>query len=198
MAQVQAGSGYAQPIARLKPGVTLDRAKQELATISRTSHDRFPARLDANNTIEPQLFVESIVGALQPTFYTLLGAVGFVLLIACANVASLFLGRLVSRHREIAVRQSLGATRGDVVRQFLVESVVFSTIAGALGVAIATAGLSAVQSLLTSQLPPNATLTLNWRALLFTAAATIVCSLLVGLAPAWHASRGEILAALRD
>jgi putative ABC transport system permease protein len=198
MAQVQAGSGYAQPIARLKPGVTLERAKQELAAISKTSHDRFPARLDANNTIEPQLFVESIVGALQPTFYTLLGAVGFVLLIACANVASLFLGRLLSRHREIAVRQSLGATRADVVRQFLVESAVFSTIAGALGVAIAVAGLRAVQSLIASQLPPNATLTLNWRAVLFTAAATLVCSLLVGLAPAWHASRSSLVDALKD
>ena len=198
MAQVQAGSGYAQPIARLKPGVTLDRAKQELVAISKTSHDRFPTRLDANNTIEPQLFVESIVGTLQPTFYTLLGAVGFVLLIACANVASLFLGRLVSRHREIAVRQSLGATRADVVRQFLVESAVFSTIAGALGVAIAVAGLRAVQSLIASQLPPNATLTLNWRAVMFTAAVTLACSLLVGLAPAWHASRSSLVDALKD
>jgi len=198
MAQVQAGSGYAQPIARLKPGVSLERAAQELAAISKTSHDRFPARLDANNTTEPQLFVESIVGGLQPTFYTLLGAVAFVLLIACANVASLFLGRLAARHKEIAVRQSLGATRAQVVRQFLVESLVFSTIAGGLGVLLALWGLTAVQSLIASQLPPNATLTLNWRALLFTGGVTLVSSLLVGLAPAWHASRAQLVDALKD
>ena len=198
MAQVQAGSGYAQPIARLKPGVSIERAKQDLAAISKASHDRFPARLDANNTTEPQLFVESIVGGLQPTFYTLLGAVGFVLLIACANVASLFLGRLAARNKEIAVRQSLGATRAQVVRQFLVESFVFSTVAGGLGMLLAVWGLSAIQSLIASQLPPNATLTLNWRALLFTAAVTATSSLLVGLAPAWHASRAHLVDALKD
>jgi hypothetical protein len=90
-AQVQAGSGYAQPIARLKPGVSIERAQQELAAISRASHDRAPGRLDANNLTEAQLFVEFLVGGLQPTFRTLAAAVAFVLLIACANVASLFL-----------------------------------------------------------------------------------------------------------
>jgi predicted lysophospholipase L1 biosynthesis ABC-type transport system permease subunit len=110
--------------------VSIERAAQELAGSAKRHAIAFPARLDANNTTEPQLFVESIVGGLQATFYTLLGAVACVLLIACANVASLFLGRLAARQKEIAVRQSLGATRAQVVRQFLVESVVFSTIAG--------------------------------------------------------------------
>src|SRR4029078_13376192 len=121
----------------------------------KTSHDRFPARLDANNTTEPQLFVESIVGGLHPTLYTLLGAVAFVLLIACANVSSLFLGRLTARHKEIAVRQSLGATRAQVVRQFLIESLVFSVAAGGLGVLAGLWSLSAIQSTIASQLPPN-------------------------------------------
>jgi len=198
LAQVLAGSGYAQPIARLKPGVTVERAREELAAISKASHDSNPARLDANNTTEPQLFVESLVGPLQPTFYTLLGAVAFVLLIACANVASLFLGRLAARHKEIAVRQSLGATRAQLIRHFLVESALFSAIAGSLGVLAALWGLTAVQSLLTSQLPPNAVLTLNWRALLFTAGVTLASSLLVGVAPAWHASRAQLVDALKD
>src|SRR5207248_571475 len=78
-------------------------------------------------------FVAALVGPLQPTFYTLLGAVGFVLLVACANVASLFLGRLTARRREVAVRQSLGATRASIVRQFLVESLAFSAVAGGAG-----------------------------------------------------------------
>ena len=81
---------------------------------------------------EPRSFTETVVGNLRTTFYTLLGAVGFVLLIACANVASLFLGRLAARHKEIALRQSLGATRATIVRQFLVESLLFSAAAGAL------------------------------------------------------------------
>ena len=86
------------------------------------------------------MFVAALVGNLEPTFYTLLGAVSFVLLIACANVASLFLGRLTARQKEIAVRQAIGATRARVVRQFLVESLVFSIVAGALGAAARDVG----------------------------------------------------------
>jgi ABC-type antimicrobial peptide transport system permease subunit len=144
------------------------------------------------------MFVASLVGNLEPTFYTLLGAVSFVLLIACANVASLFLGRLTARHKEIAVRQALGATRVRVVKQFLVESLTFSYLAATLGMILALWALSAIQSIISSQLRPNATVDLNWRALAFTAAITLVTALLVGLAPAWHASRANLIGALKD
>ena len=110
-----------------------------------TSHDRVPTRLDANNASEPRPFVEALVGNLEPTFNALLGAVAFVLLIACANVAALFLSRLTSRQKEIAVRRSLGATRGQVVRQFIAESFVFSAIAGASGTLLALWALSAIK-----------------------------------------------------
>ena len=196
--QVQAGAGYAQPIARLKPGVSLTQARADLAAIARSYRERFATRLDANNASDPLLFVPSLVGNLEPTFYTLLGAVSFVLLIACANVASLFLGRLTARQREIAVRQSLGATRATLVQQFLIESLVFSTIAGALGTILALWTLSAIESLVKAQLPPNSVLTLNARALLFTALVTLVTALLVGLAPALQASRTEIVEVLKD
>ncbi|HEV2983898.1 MAG TPA: ABC transporter permease [Vicinamibacterales bacterium] len=196
--QVQNGSGYAQPIARLRPGVSLQQAANELAAISRGSKERFATRLDANNTSVPLMFVPSLVGNLEPTFYTLIGAVSFVLLIACANVASLFLGRLTARRKEIAVRQSLGATRARVVKQFLIESLVFSIVAGALGLLLALWALSAIQSIVASQLPPNTVLTLNWRALLFTGNVTLVTALLVGLAPALQASRAHLVEVLKD
>src|SRR3954462_12620759 len=196
--QIQAGAGYALPIARLKPGVSLTQAAAELAALSRSYKEAFATKLDANNTSEPRLFVPALVGNLEPAFYTLIGAVSFVLLIACANVASLFLGRLTARQKEIAVRQSLGATRRQVVRQFLTESLVFSLIAGAFGVLVALWSLSAIQSTIASQLPPNTTLTLNWRALAFTGGATLTSALLIGLVPALQASKARLIDGLKD
>jgi putative ABC transport system permease protein len=196
--QVQNGAGYAQPIARLRRGVSLAQATAELAALDRSYKERFPTRLDANNIVEARPYVAALVGNLQPTFYTLLGAVSFVLLIACANVASLFLGRLTARVREVAVRQALGATRRQVVKQFLVESLVFSLVAGALGVLLAVWALDAIQSIISTQLPPSTTLTVNWRALAFTGVVTLVTALLVGLVPALQASRTELVETLKD
>ena len=196
--QVENGAGYAQPIARLKPGASLKQAASELAAISRGYKEHDAGKLDATSTSEPLMFVASLVGNLEPAFYTLLGSVSFVLLIACANVASLFLGRLTARHKEIAVRQALGATRVQVVKQFLVESLTFSCVAATLGMLLALWALSAIQSIVSSQLPPNATVDLNWRALAFTAAITLVTALLVGLAPALHASRAHLIGVLKD
>jgi predicted lysophospholipase L1 biosynthesis ABC-type transport system permease subunit len=124
--------------------------------------------------------------------------VSFVLLIACANVASLFLGRLTARQKEIAVRQSLGATRGRVVKQFLIESLVFSLVAGGLGILLALWALSWIQTLVAAQLPPNTALALNWRTVIFTGGVTLATALLVGLAPALHASRAQLVDVLKD
>ncbi len=196
--QIQAGAGYAQPIARLKPGVSLAQSATELAALSRAYKESFASKLDATTTTEPHLFIQSLVGNLEPAFYTLIAAVSFVLLIACANVASLFLGRLTARQKEIAVRQSLGATRTQIVRQFLIESLVFSTVAGGLGVLASLWSLAAITSTVASQLPPNTVLTLNWRALSFTAGVTLISALLVGLAPSIQASRARLVDALKD
>jgi predicted permease len=196
--QIQAGAGYAQAIARLKPGVSLSQAASELTALSRSYKEQFASKLDANNTSEPRSYVAALVGNLEPAFYTLIGAVSFVLLIACANVASLFLGRLTARQKEIAIRQSLGATRAQVVRQFLIESLVFSSLAGGLGVLVGLWSLSAIQSTIATQLPPNTTLTLNWRALAFTAGVTLVSALLVGLMPAIQASKSRLVDVLKD
>jgi predicted permease len=196
--QVQNGAGYAQPIARLRPGVTVKQAASELETLDRSYKEQFATRLDANNATVPRPYVDALVGNLEPTFYTLLGAVSFVLLIACANVASLFLSRLIKRNKEIAIRQAIGATRAHVIRQFLVESLVFSAVAGALGVLLGLWALSGIQSLVATQLPPNTILTLNGRALLFTAMVTVATALLVGLFPALHASRAHLVDVLKD
>jgi len=196
--QIQSGAGYSQPIARLRRGVSQKQAENELAAIDQRYKEQFPSRLDANNATQPRPYVPALVGTLEPTFYTLLGAVSFVLLIACANVASLFLSRLTKRNKEIAVRQAIGATRPRIVRQFLAESLVFSIAAGALGVIVALWALSGIQSLVANQLPPNTALTLNWRALVFTGSVTLVTALLVGVAPALHASRSQLVDVLKD
>ena len=178
--------------------MSLQAATADLSAIDRSYHERFAGRLDAENNTEPRLFVEALVGNLEPTFYTLLGAVGFVLLIACANVASLFLSRLSARQKEIAVRLAIGASRAHLIRQFLVESLVFSVAAGALGLLFAQWSLTGVQTIVGSQLPPNTLLSLNWRVFEFTAAVTLISALLVGLLPSLHASRAHLVEALKD
>jgi predicted permease len=196
--QVQVGAGYSQPVGRLKPGVTRDQANAELAALTRTYKEQFASRLDADNAIEARSLADTLVSGIRPTMRMLLGAVAFVLLIACANVASLFLGRLSARHKEIAVRQSLGATRSAIIRQFLAESLVFSVVAGAVGILIANWALDAIQGMVANQLPPNTELSLSWAALAATVAVTFVVSLLIGLFPSLQASKPDLVDALKD
>src|SRR4029434_6443691 len=117
---------------------------------------------------------------------------------ACANVAALFLSRLSARRREIAVRLALGASRWQLVRHFLVESALFSTVAGAIGLLLASWSLVAIQKLAANLIPPGVTLELDSRALAFTAGAAALSTLLVGLVPALYASRGAVADALKD
>jgi putative ABC transport system permease protein len=196
--QVQSGSGYLGATARLKPGITLEQARSEVATLSRDYRAAFPDKLDAKSETAIRIFADELVGNIRPTFYLLLGAVGLVLLIACANVASLFLGRLSARHREIAVRLSLGATRGQLVQQFLAESALFSLVAGAAGLIVASWALAAIERLAVDQLPPGVTLALDARALVFTVGVSVCSGLLVGLLPALHASRANLSEVLND
>jgi predicted permease len=196
--QIDVGAGYAQPIARLRPGVTIEQAGAELKALDQRYRQAFAGKLDAANVSVPRDFADSIVGNLKPTFYTLLGAVAFVLLIACANVASLFVGRLNGRQKEIAVRQSLGATRSAIVRELLTESVIVALSAGVVGAVLSRWALKAVAVVAAQQLPPNTVFELDWRAWAFIAGVALASAVVVGFVPALLASKPDIVTILKD
>ncbi len=195
---VQNGAGFLQVTARLKPGVSFAQADAEIRTIARRYQQAYPGRVDSGNDNELRTWVEEQVGPVRPTFLMLLAAVGLVLLIACANVSSLFLGRLSARHKEIAVRLSIGATRRQLIRQFLVETGVFCALAALLGLLLATWSLDAIQRLLVNQLPANTVFTLDPLTLGFTVLLSVLASLCIGLIPAVSASRVNLAEVLKD
>lgn len=196
--QIRNGAGFLQVTARLKPGVTFEQADAEVRTISKRYKDAFPTRLDASNNNELRTWTEEIVGQVRPTFYMLLVAVALVLLIACANVSNLFLSRLSARHKEIAVRLSMGATRAQLIRQFMTETAVFCVFATALGVLIAIWSLGGLERLLSNQLAPNTRFTLNAPTLGFTVGLSVLACGIIGLVPAWQASRVNLSEVLKD
>jgi putative ABC transport system permease protein len=176
-------------IGRLKPGVTLEAARADLAAVAEALAREFP---DTNKgrgvTIEP--LHDAMIGSeLRLTALLFLGVVGFVLLICCANVANLLLARATVRTRELAVRTALGAGRGRLVRQLLTESLLLAAIGGLLGIGVGAAILRAAPSLIPADLLPGAvTLTFDARVVVFCGAAALLVGLLFGLAPAWQAT----------
>jgi predicted permease len=187
--QLLNGTTFLQVTARLKPGVTLAQAASEITLLTANYRKAFPEKLDANIETPVITFADELVGNLRPTFYLLLGAVVSVMLIACANVSALFLGRLSARHREIAVRLALGGTPGQLLRQFLAESALFTAVATPLGVLLGWWSLSGIQEFAASQLPPGVNLRIDAATLSFTCGISVLSTLLVGLVPALQASR---------
>ncbi len=184
-------------IARLKDGVTLERARSEFQTIGAQLAQAYPdVNKDAGVAVFPLL--DDLVGPLRPTLLILLGAVAFVLLIACANVANLLLAKAAGRQREIAIRSSLGAARKRIFRQMLTESLVLSIAGGATGLALAYAALRGLLALAPANLPRMHDIALNWRALAFTLVVSILTGILFGLAPAWHASKTDLNSLLKE
>ena len=189
---------FIEAVGRLSPGASIDRARTEMATIAaRLRHD-WPM-FNANLNIAVQPLQETIVGGSRTQIWVLMGAVGFVLLITCANLGNLLLARAAGRRREIAVRQALGAGQSRVARQLLTESVLLALMGGVLGVMIGTLLLRvllAAQAL--TNLPRTDEITLDGRVLLFALGVSVLAGLLFGTAPAWQLSRGPSSAALRE
>ncbi len=196
--QVEGGAGFLQITARLKSGVTFAQAAADVGSLSKRYQQEFPGRLDGTNENELRTWIEEQVGPVRPTLIMLLTAVGFVLLIACANVSSLFLGRLSARHKEIAVRLSLGATRRHLMRQFLFESLVFCAMAAALGMALAVWALHGVERVFANQLQTTTKFSLSALTLAFTIGLSALSSLAIGLVPAMHATRVNLSDVLKD
>ncbi len=187
-------------LGKLKPGVSVQQAQAEMDTITaRLRHD-FPEVYPPNGGLTFGIvpLLEQVVGNVRRTLYLLLGAVGFVLLIACVNLANLQLSRAVARQKEIAVRTALGATRGRIVRQLLTESALLAFAGGALGIALAFFALHWVRLLGPQSVPRVNDVGIGLAALGFTFVVCILSAILFGLAPALRVSRLDVQTALQD
>jgi putative ABC transport system permease protein len=189
-------------IARLRPGVTIEQARAQMQTIMARLAQQYPAtNQDDTAVVEPfQQAYESIVlsAGLPSALWMLLGAVGFVLLIACANVASLLLARGAGREREMAVRAALGAGRSRLARQMLAESMMLAFGGAICGLILATAGMSALKTMISGDVPQGVNFAIDWRVLLFLFAVTVLTGAIFGLAPALHASRASVSESLKE
>ena len=188
---------FLRAVGRLKPGVTLDQSQAQMKSIGLALEKLYPDS-NANNGVQPVLLQQQIVGDMRPTLQVLMIAVGFVLLVSCANVAHLLLARSAARHREIAIRSSLGASGGRLVRQLLTESVLLALVGGGLGILLAIAGLSVLLTMNPVNIPRLNQVHLDLGALAFTVIVSILTGLVFGLAPARRASKLEMTETLKE
>jgi putative ABC transport system permease protein len=192
----QRGAHYLDVIARLRPGVTAAAAGAEIRAIADRLRLAYP-RTNSGYTAVATPLAESLVGEVAPALEMLLGAIGLVTLVACANVANLLLARAARRQPEVAIRTALGAGRGRLVRQLLTESAVLAAMGGAAGLALAAVSLDSIVRLAPSSVPRLNEVRLDGGVLLFTAAWTVGSVAVFGLAPALAALRARPMNALR-
>jgi predicted permease len=194
---------YFQSAGRLARGVSLTQAQARLAASAAEYKERFPSSLGPTGGFTVLTFQEAVVGPqVRTALWILLGAVGFVLLIACANVANLLLVRATGRRREIAIRSALGAGRGRIVRQLLTESVLLALAGGVLGLFAGFAGMRALLAVNTAGLPrlgdAGSLMGLDWRVVGFTLALSLITGIVFGLVPALVGSRTDLNTIIKD
>ena len=194
---------YFQVAGRLKAGVTLEDARARVRASRAAFESRFPGALgDAQNGFDVARLGDILVQDARQSLLVLTGAVAFVLLIACANVANLLLVRATSRKREVAIRSALGGSRWRIARQVLTESVVLSLAGGALGLLLGSFGIRALLSVNTANLPrigeAGASIPLDWRVLGYTLAISVATGLLFGSIPALHSARSDLSSTLKE
>jgi len=195
--QVRHGMRYLSVIARLKPGATFKQAAAELNLANEGLQQQYPEAYRGSR-IEILPLHDSVVGKVRPALMVLLGAVGFVLLIACANVANLLLARAAARQKEIALRAALGAGPWRLIRQMLTESTLLAALGGACGLLLAHWGVQALIALNPPNIPRLNQVSIDGRVLGFTFAISLLVGLLFGLAPALQLSKPDLSRALKE
>jgi putative ABC transport system permease protein len=193
----QRGAWYLQGVGRTKDGVSPAQAQAEIETIGRQLAKQYP---DSNEGVDMTALSlhEAMVGDIRRAFWVLLGAVGFVLLIACVNVANLLLARAAARESEIAVRTALGAGRGRLIRQLLTESIILAIVGGGLGLLLAVWGVEGLLALEPQGIPRLNEVRVDPSVVFFTMGLSLATGLLFGLVPAFQSTRGGISATLKE
>ena len=185
-------------IARLKPGVTIEHARSDMNRVAQELRQAYPVENAGANTVNVLSLQDSITGNVSTALKILFGAVGLVLLIACANVANLLLARAAGRRKEFAVRAALGASRFRIVRQMLVESLVLAITGGALGLILATWTISLLSRVAHETVPRMTGLELDGRVLAFSFVVSVLTGILFGVLPALRASKTDLQDTLKD
>jgi len=193
----QRGNHFLEVIARMKPGITLKQAQAEMETIAARLAQQYPDYNTRLGAVVVPLH-EEVVGDIKPALLILLGAVGFVLLIACANVANLLLARAAVRQKEIALRLALGASRSRLTRQFLTESVLLAMFGAGLGLLLALGGIRILKTFIPATISQVQTINIDARVLIFTGLVAVLTGIAFGLAPALQASHLNLNDTLKE
>ena len=184
-------------VGRLRPGMSMTEARADMASIMAGQAAAFP-KSNGGHSINVNPMLEDVAGGVRTSLYLMLGAVGFVLLIACVNVANLLLVRAASRQKEIAVRVAMGASRWRMMRQLLTESVCLATLGGVLGLLLARWGTDALLRAVPGSLPRAENVSLDWRVMAFTFGVSFLTGVLFGLAPALRAAKTNVQGTLKE